>query len=262
MPDVVLHNTVGEKAVNLLSSEIKELIIPEVFRLGVLGPDPYILYRFFMPRFRNGINRRSGVMHRTKTGEFLMELARNSQSKEAFSYLSGFLCHYALDSTAHPLVYDLQGDKGYMHMAIEHKLDVIELNKQGKQLRDIIKYFPKYTDLPVAKKAMKKVYGWDDDYYKIGYRHTRILFWIIKDQHGILNFLLGWKRWKFAALSFRTKLCDNMDLSGFEAIETEAIELAARLITAAYEYRSGNIDENALRDIIGNRSYAGGQAEE
>ena len=237
MPDIVVHNAVGERAINSLAPEVRNLIDVEVFRLGVLGPDPFITYRFFLPHFRHGINQRSGIMHRTKTGEFLMELARNSSSEEMFSYLAGFLCHYALDSTAHPLVYQLQGDKGYMHMAIERKLDIIELNQQHKQLRDIMKLLPEFLDIPEVRLAMQRVYGWNDDYYKISYKHIKAFYWIVKDQHGVLNLLLGWTKGKFAALSFRTLLCEGMDLSAFERLKGEAANTASSLITASYEYR-------------------------
>ena len=200
-------------------------------------------------------------MHRTKTGEFLMELARYGKSDEVFSYLAGFLCHYALDSTAHPLVYQLQKDKGYMHMAIEHRLDVIELERQGKQFRDIMQFFSPFPNLSEIRKVMNKVYGWDDDYYRIGYEHTKAFFWIVKDQRGILDFLLSWTNSKFAALSYRTHLCDDMDLSEFDELEHNAVDMTSKLIKAAYNYRIGQIDEESLETIIGNRSYAGEDAD-
>ena len=96
MPDIVVHNAMGDKVLERLDTEISSFIDRDVFGVSVMGPDPFIFYRFFAPHFRHGINQRSHTMHHTKTGQFLMELAKRSQSSEMFSYLAGFLCHYAI----------------------------------------------------------------------------------------------------------------------------------------------------------------------
>ena len=157
-----------------------------------MGPDPFIFYRFFAPHFRQGVNKRSHTMHRTKPGEFLMELAKRGQSREMFSYFAGFLCHYAMDSTSQPFIYKTADYQSDMHTAIEHRLDVLELERQRKQRRDLMDLFTQYRKLPEVREAMKSVYGWDDNCYETGYRHMKLYHWIVKDQHGVLNRLLCW----------------------------------------------------------------------
>ena len=206
MLDIVVHNAMGDKVLRKLGMEISSIIDLEIFHFSVMDPDPYIFYRFFTPMFRHGINKRSTIMHRTKTGQFLMALARRSQSREMFSFTAGFLCHYAMDSTSHPFIYGLAKHKSEMHTAIEHRLDVIELERQGKQRRDIMGLFTVFPDLPEVRAAMKEIYGWDNYAYKIGHRHMKLFHWIIKDQHGILNGLVGWLGGIFAAISYRTKM--------------------------------------------------------
>lgn len=261
MPDIVVHNRMGDRVIEQLDEDISSLIDPEIFHFSVMGPDPYIFYRFFAPMFRHGINKRSTTMHRTKTGHFLMALAKRSQSKEMFSFTAGFLCHYAIDSTSHPFIYGLAEYKSDMHTAIEHRLDVIELERQGKQRRDIMELFTAFPDLPELKEAMKEVYGWDDNAYKIGHRHMKLFHWIIKDQHGILNGLVGWLGGKFVAISYRTKMADMLDLTPFGKLEEQSVDFGVQLITALYKFRNGEIEESKLQEIIGNRSYAGGEAD-
>ena len=72
MPDIVVHNAMGNKVLKCLDTEIAALIDPDIFKISVMGPDPYIFYRFFAKPFRHGVNKRSHIMHRTKTVAFLM----------------------------------------------------------------------------------------------------------------------------------------------------------------------------------------------
>lgn len=261
MPDIVVHNAMGDKVLERLDTEISAFIDRDVFGVAVMGPDPFIFYRFFAPHFRQGVNKRSHTMHRTKPGEFLMELAKRSQSREMFSYFAGFLCHYAMDSTSHPFIYKTADYQSDMHTAIEHRLDVLELERQGKQRRGLMDLFTQYRKLPEVREAMKSVYGWDDNCYETGYRHMKLYHWIVKDQHGVLNRLLCWFPGILSTISYQTRKADHLDLSPFDGLMTEAVEMGVKLITAAYSYRSGVISEDELRAVIGNRSYAGGEPE-
>ena len=261
MPDIVVHNAMGEEVLKRLDRRISSQIDRDIFRFSVMGPDPYIFYRFFLIPLRRGINKRSAAMHLTKTGQFLMELAKNSRRTDMFSFLSGFLCHYALDSTTHPYICAKADNRGDLHTAIEHKLDRIELERQGKEPKDIMKLFTRFPRLPEAWAAMEKVYGWKDDYFKKSYRHMKLFHWLAKDQHGILNALLGHWKGLPGVISYRTRVCESMDLGAFDELREESAELAVKLITAAENYRRGRIDEKELGKIIGNRSYLGGDAE-
>ena len=159
----------------------------------------------------------------------------------------------------HPFIYKAADYWGDLHMAIEHRLDIMELERQGKERRDLMGLFTKYPELPEVMEAIKTVYGWDDDCYTKGYRHMKLYHWIVKDQHGILNGILGWFPGQLSAMSYRTKKADHLDLTPFENLMSEAVDFGARLVTAAFRYRSGEVSEKELSEIIGNRSYAGGE---
>ena len=261
MPDIVVHRSIAEKAFERLRPEIRGLIQPEIFRFAVMAPDLFFAYRFFVPRFRHGINQRAERIHHEQMAAFPVALAERGERPEAFSFLCGWLCHYAADSTLHPLVNALRGDCRYMHGAIEHKLEALELARQGKQHRDVMALFPDFPDIPEARQAMKQVFGWDDDYDRISYRHMKLQYWLYKDQHGLLNLLLGRTGGRLASLSYRNRLADGLDLSPFIELESEAVERGVELMTAAFRYRAGEIDADALRAVIGNRNYSGVEAE-
>lgn len=74
-------------------------------------------------------------MHSKNVNLFLLELARYSQSREMFSYLAGFLCHFALVSKTHPYINSMATGRPGMHCAIERTLDAMELNRSGHEQR-------------------------------------------------------------------------------------------------------------------------------
>ena len=257
MPDIVVHNAMGAQVLPRLDPALRNRIDPELFRVGVMGPDPYIYYRFLIPFLRRGVNRRSTAMHHTKVADFLVELAGRSGRDEAFSFLAGFLCHYAMDAAAHPWINLLAGPHSEMHTAIERRLDALELARQGKQRRDLMRLFPPAPKLPELGAALSAVYGWKKDRFRAAWRYARLYHWVVKDQHGLLQRLLGRRRGRAAAISVRTKLADGLDLEPIAALQARAVERGAELITAADRFRHGALDEEALRRLIGGKSYAG-----
>ena len=120
MPDIVVHTKFGAEVFGRTEPDIDR----DIYNFGLLGPDPYLFYRWYVPPFRHRVNRYSAVMHRERTGGFLTELARRAVGDRAVvSYLCGFLCHYALDAATHPYINEKAGYSAVMHMAIEHRLD-------------------------------------------------------------------------------------------------------------------------------------------
>ena len=93
--------------------------------------------------------------------------------------------------------------------------------------------FTQYRELPEVRVAMKNVYSWDDNCYETGYRHMKLYHWIIKDQHGVLNRLLCWVPGIISTISYQTRKANHLDLSPFDGLMTEAVEMGVRLITAA-----------------------------
>lgn len=104
MPGIVTHYLFGTDVHESLAEVIGEAPAAlDAFLLGNQGPDP-----FFYLRATPGTHelRRIGqTMHRQKVPELLASLHDCFADGPCKAYALGFLCHYLLDSTVHPLVY-------------------------------------------------------------------------------------------------------------------------------------------------------------
>ncbi|HAB94207.1 MAG TPA: hypothetical protein DCF49_05520 [Lachnospiraceae bacterium] len=270
MPDIIVHNRMGRSVYKKLPKEISAEIDREIYRIGLLGPDPYSHYRFFAFPLRHGINLRMVAMHRTRTCDFLVEMAKFSRKPEMFSYLAGFLCHYALDSTTHPYINKISNNEGYLHMAIEHKLDVIELDKLGLKLSDRAVtrgFYPPFLPESMRRDyetVMKNVYGWKDSWekFKASYRHHKFFNYIAEDPYGIVDLVLhkapyALRRGKISVFSYRSRRCDGMTFEEFEKLKKKSVKRAVQMIEAVDDFRNGRISEASLRKIIGDKDYSG-----
>ena len=110
MPAIVAHDTFGKQAYELIREEVgssKDRV--EAFLLGNQGPDP-LFYVVADPTLSDW-HRLGNRLHREKTDEVLAAMKRSlavlsdSDAEIGRAYMLGFLCHYLLDSTVHPLVY-------------------------------------------------------------------------------------------------------------------------------------------------------------
>ena len=251
MPDIIVHTSFGAQVLERLAIDIDR----DIYDFGLVGPDPFLFYRFYIAPFRHRANRYSSTMHREHTGDFLIELIKRGKGdREVFSYAAGFLCHYALDSNTHPYINRKAKNSFPMHMAIEHKLD----RMNGGKVR-IPRFLPESMKDAVGG-AITKIYGWDDAWekFKQGHRDMKPFYAIVTDESGWLDRIAGKTRTKLALVSYRSKVIDDMDLRGFYPLYNRAVDDAARFIRSADDYVRDKIDEAALREIIGNRSYIDG----
>lgn len=110
MPAYMAHYACGVRAWHTLQDcTLKQLIRRHftVYDLGLAGPD---LFFYSLGDMLTGAGIGS-QMHKIRTGQFLREmysyaLAREGEEREiCLAYLAGFLGHYSLDTTCHPLVF-------------------------------------------------------------------------------------------------------------------------------------------------------------
>lgn len=117
MPDIITHYLFGLDTSQSIKQSPLYKILKEnknIFLIGLQGPD--LMYYNTMPK-KDSKAYIGFKMHTEKTGDFLMSalthLKRYEVNSEEFntcmSYLSGFLCHYILDSMAHPYIFYLGG---------------------------------------------------------------------------------------------------------------------------------------------------------
>jgi hypothetical protein len=251
MPDIIVHTSFGAQVLERLAVDVDR----DIYDFGLVGPDPFLFYRFYIAPFRHRVNRYSSTMHRERTGDFLIELIKRGKGdREVFSYAAGFLCHYALDSNTHPYINRKAKGSFPMHMAIEHKLD----RMNGGEVR-IPRFLPESMKDAVGG-AITRIYGWDDAWEKFrqGHRDMKPFYAIVTDKSGLLDKIASKTHSKLALVSYRSKAIDDMDLRGFYPLYRRAVEDAVRFISAAHDFIQHKLDETALREIIGNRSYIDG----
>lgn len=109
MPAIIAHDTFGTEVYNQLFEYIGgSRDEADAFLLGNQGPDP-LFYAMVHPGLP-GVSEVGNRMHSEKPAELLAAMRAGIREAPAAdqpidrAYVLGFLCHYLLDSTAHPLI--------------------------------------------------------------------------------------------------------------------------------------------------------------
>lgn len=159
MPSLITHDYFGREFLSR-NQETSTWITDQkdAYLLGNQGPDPFF-YAVITPRFYHytGIG---SLLHAQKPTEFLVSLSRACKKLSgtnrmiAEAYLCGFLGHYLLDRTVHPLVYAQEnafcsaGIKGLtkadhteVHATIEREIDeMVCFQKYGLTVKEFRPY--------------------------------------------------------------------------------------------------------------------------
>ena len=290
MPDPVVHVSFGREVLASLPEEVRDFIVPDPYCFALFGPDVWFLHK---PVGRH--ESRGRRMHTTKPGLFLMSLLRRARVSacraEMFSYLAGFMCHYALDSTAHPYVIWLTAEEHVFsrsHMSLEHALDAAGMRRDGfwgarHPVTD--QYFPR-VQLPESMQAdldavYESVYGWTncwEDMNRACLRY-RLCFRIMENPHGFAALLTRLTRrtvlrsLMYSESFFHSRDPENKEhrtwlhpfdstissSESFPELREKARQMAVRLIIAAYRYAylgEGTPEEFAR--LTGDLSYLSG----
>lgn len=145
MPAIITHDTFGQDAYDRLHTAIgttKDEV--EAFLLGNQGPDP-MFYSIVDPMLTS-VHHLGNDMHDRLPSELLFEFHRAADELHEAdrpigrAYAMGFLGHYMLDSSMHPLVYYWEhaicdagvpgltrADSGEVHAVIEREYDELVL---------------------------------------------------------------------------------------------------------------------------------------
>ena len=157
MPAVLTHHLFGKAVISQLGGGVFPTRDErDAFLLGNQGPDP-LFYALFTPAMRE-VKRLGSTMHSERIDETLDTMRSfvrsldSQQLKIADSYLCGFICHFTLDSSAHPLIFAQQqaiisagisglddSASGFVHGQIETDLDAMMLYRStGKTVADFV----------------------------------------------------------------------------------------------------------------------------
>ncbi|WP_305768563.1 zinc dependent phospholipase C family protein [Candidatus Epulonipiscium viviparus] len=117
MPDIITHYIFGLNATkNIAKTKLYSAIAKNraLFFLGCQGPDPM----FYHDRYKeDNFSYVAAAMHNSKTKEFIESAMRFvcsnrgnlEETEQLLAYMSGFLCHYILDSSVHPYIFYIGG---------------------------------------------------------------------------------------------------------------------------------------------------------
>ena len=290
MPDVAVHSAFGREVLASLPEEIREYLLPEPYTFALFGPDIWFMYKPW--HRREGRGRR---MHTGKPGLFLSALLRQAEASasraELFSYLSGFLCHYALDSITHPYIIYVTAEERVFprsHMSLEHALDVMQFRRDGfeKDKHPVTDHYYPLLRLPEnirqdLNAVFEEVYGWKNCWADLNRscRRYRLCYRALENPRGLTA--------RLARLTKRDVLCslaysesqfhsldpentehrvwkhpfdpDQVFSASFPELREKARQLAVQLITAAYRlllHGEGSVE--SISALIGNNSYLSG----
>lgn len=229
MPAAITHYLFAKKVEDLLKSKCPHLQLNEdAFVWGTQGPD--FLFFHYRPLRKKGTPlRKYGIAlhysHICAIVETMMDYLKRQPPEEQpmlLSYIMGFVCHYALDSEAHPFVHYEQDafkqsrhwkhhDKlpdGMVHAHLESVLDIIMLRREREQLPGEL---PLKTLTPKNPQLFDRIAGLYESLLKEMYgceESREILVQSVRNMRTcmkLLNDSTGYKRAFFRLLENVTK---------------------------------------------------------
>lgn len=159
MPAILTHDFFGRDAAETVSSQVNLMSkdAHDAFLLGNQGPDP-LFYLIIDPSISKQ-SRVGKLMHHARPAKLLLSLhdalsmLTRSERPVGEAYAAGFLCHYLLDTSMHPLVFANEhalcdagiknldrSDASIVHAEIERELDEMVLYE--KRHETVAKYRP------------------------------------------------------------------------------------------------------------------------
>ena len=109
MPATIAHAFFAKDVYDILPNPIREKLNVKRTKMFAQSVDSLMFYNLFSVLPGKDIRKFQGYFHTHQSQEFFMNLLRfirdnKIDDKDVYSFLVGFICHYALDSTLHPYV--------------------------------------------------------------------------------------------------------------------------------------------------------------
>ncbi len=109
MPATLTHAVFAKDVYDILPNEISKKLDLDECKMFAQSVDSLKFYNLFSIITGKEIRKFQGYFHKNKTQDFFLNLLQfirdnDLEEKDVYSFLVGFICHYALDSTVHPYV--------------------------------------------------------------------------------------------------------------------------------------------------------------
>ena len=311
MPNLITHKIFAEEVADRLQNNLLHQIIlnnEQLYYIGSNGPDPLFFYGATpWNLFHNNVVSDIGnALHCGHVNAFYISAIHQIQKQKdpkikerMFAYLFGHICHWAIDSSAHPYIYYRTGDCTGMSLNYHHRFESIldetvlrtYRNKSIKQF-----YFPDIClydqDMlqAIARiyvPVVKSIFHIDLRVYDIrkaleGWHHAQT--WLYDPNHHKID---AWsvyetmihQTWQMSGnivpnqdeniidvMNLNHALwkhpCDDSITSNasFPEIFEQAVQLASDVMQIAYRYAYGECEESKLTASIKDRAYDTGMA--
>ena len=181
MPAATTHYEFAKDVYLNLSNEIVDKITNlHMYYLGSQGPDLFFFSEAGIGK--SSLSSYGNLLHKEKIHEVITYLYEHSlQDNDLLSYTYGYICHYALDSLAHPLIYymaahGLQNNESenIKHFRIEAYIDnkLLESKERDISTYDVYKAvtISKCDNVKLAnmyQKLFKEIFDIDLSFNKI-----------------------------------------------------------------------------------------------
>ena len=109
MPATVVHSFFAKDVYDILPTEINQKLNLKRCKMFGQSTDSLMFYNLFSIMPGKDIRKFQSYFHSHKTRDFFLNLLHyihdnNIEDVDTYSFLVGFICHYALDSTLHPYI--------------------------------------------------------------------------------------------------------------------------------------------------------------
>lgn len=205
MPACITHNLFAKKVLEALPEQ-KNLDMT-AYLWGAQGPDFFFCHRYLPWMKGRSLSAYGNKIHRAKPSQTLgimRDFLKFHPEPGYRSYVLGFLCHYALDSTAHPYVNARSAQwapqnppqtPGTIHGEIEAALDAICLRSETGQLPSAVPLGTMFPKNEPVQRQMAKLYqpvlktlfdvdATEEELIQCG-SDTHLVFSLITDRTGL-----------------------------------------------------------------------------
>lgn len=208
MADIYMHSRMAEVVVKDIDYDFDQKVLFH----GAQGPDP-LYYNFFSDEHTE-YRKYADLMHNSKTDllfKNMITYVKNNLTTESYSFLVGFICHYALDVKIHPYVYhnvgvynkDIEETHQYrgLHLKFERSMDAVLIEDDYKfkahKLNLLKKHLPlrhpTFSVMQIMDYTLKETYQKDHGgvMYLVGTVEMRkIMKRFVRDVSGIKKLIL------------------------------------------------------------------------
>lgn len=142
MPATYAHYKFGQEVRKDLLEKENKIVeeFPELFMIGLHGPDIFFYYKPFV---KTRVRQIGIEMHKCAGKDFFapsVDVVREHGENHAYlAYLYGFICHFVLDVACHGYIEKKIAKSGISHTEIEAEFDRMLMEKDG---HDPIRYKP------------------------------------------------------------------------------------------------------------------------